>query len=183
EEFLLQRQARRGHHEVGALQQRQVQPAGHEGDARELRPQRLDARRRGARVGARQAPAARGEVADHRATRVAEAGDDGVAAHQRTFSVARPMSTSSRLMIQKRTITFGSAQPLSSKWWWIGAMRKMRLPVSLNEATCRITEAVSSTKMPPISSTTISWRTTTATVPRAPPSASAPTSPMNTCAG
>ena len=36
------------------------------------------------------------------------------AAH-RSFSVDRPASTSSSEMIQKRTITFGSAQPLSSK--------------------------------------------------------------------
>ena len=33
----------------------------------------------------------------------------------RSFSVDRPASTSRKLMIQKRTITFGSAQPLSSK--------------------------------------------------------------------
>ena len=36
--------------------------------------------------------------------------------HQRTFNVARPTSTSTTLMIQKRTITRGSGQPLSSKW-------------------------------------------------------------------
>ena len=53
-------------------------------------------------------------------------------------------------MIQKRTITRGSGQPLSSKWWWIGAMRNTRLPVSLNEATWIITDSVSITKMPPM---------------------------------
>ena len=31
-----------------------------------------------------------------------------------SFSVARPASTRMKLMIQKRTMTFGSAQPLSS---------------------------------------------------------------------
>jgi hypothetical protein len=36
--------------------------------------------------------------------------------HQRTFNVARPISTSTTEMIQKRTITRGSGQPLSSKW-------------------------------------------------------------------
>ena len=41
-------------------------------------------------------------------------------------------------------------------------MRKMRLPVSLKEATCRITEAVSSTNTPPMTSATSSWRTMTA---------------------
>jgi hypothetical protein len=34
---------------------------------------------------------------------------------QRTFKVARPMSTSTTLMIQKRTMTRGSGQPYSSK--------------------------------------------------------------------
>src|SRR6185369_14752405 len=49
---------------------------------------------------------------------------------QRTLSVASATSASMKLMIQKRTITFGSAQPLSSKWWWMGAILKTRLPVS-----------------------------------------------------
>ena len=35
----------------------------------------------------------------------------------RIFSVERPMSTSTRAMIQNRTMTRGSGQPLSSKWW------------------------------------------------------------------
>ena len=86
-------------------------------------------------------------------------------------------------MIQKRTITRGSGQPLSSKWWWIGAMRKIRRPVSLNEATCAITDSVSMTKMPPTITSTISWRTMTAMQPSVAPSASAPTSPMKTMAG
>ena len=33
-----------------------------------------------------------------------------------------------RAMIQKRTTIVTSAQPFSSKWWWIGLIRKMRLP-------------------------------------------------------
>ena len=37
--------------------------------------------------------------------------------------------------ITNRAMTFGSLQPISSKWWWSGAIRKTRLPVSLNEAT------------------------------------------------
>ena len=40
---------------------------------------------------------------------------EAFADHQRTFNVARPISTSTKLMIQKRTITRGSGQPLSSK--------------------------------------------------------------------
>jgi hypothetical protein len=57
------------------------------------------------------------------------------------------------------------------------------LPVSLKLATCNITDTVSITNTPPITSSTISWRTITATQPSAAPIASAPTSPMNTCAG
>ena len=36
--------------------------------------------------------------------------------HQRIFRLARPISTSTTVMIQKRTMTRGSGQPLSSKW-------------------------------------------------------------------
>src|SRR3546814_806195 len=103
--------------------------------------------------------------------------------HQRTFNVARPISTSTTEMIQKRTITRGSGQPLSSKWWWIGAIRNTRRPVSLNEATWIITDSVSMTNTPPMITSTSSWRTITAMVPSTAPSASAPMSPMNTIAG
>ncbi|MOA66011.1 hypothetical protein D3C78_1926220 [compost metagenome] len=62
-------------------------------------------------------------------------------------------------------------------------MRNTRLPVNLNEATWITTERVSMTNTPPMMNRTISWRTMTAMVPSAAPSARAPTSPMNTCAG
>src|SRR6185312_2567627 len=103
--------------------------------------------------------------------------------HHRTFNVARPTSTSTTEMIQNRTITRGSGQPFNSKWWWIGAIRNTRLPRNLKLPTCSITDAVSTTNKPPITSRMISWRTITATQPIAAPIASAPTSPMNTCAG
>ena len=48
-----------------------------------------------------------------------------------TFSVARPIIARIRLMIQNRITICGSAQPFFSKWWWIGAIRKMRLFVRL----------------------------------------------------
>jgi len=41
-------------------------------------------------------------------------------------------------------------------------MRKMRLPVSLNDTTCIITDTVSRTNTPPMMNRTISWRTITA---------------------
>ena len=46
-------------------------------------------------------------------------------------------------MIQKRITTVDSCHPSRSKWWWIGAILKTRLPVSLKEVTCTITETVS----------------------------------------
>ena len=36
------------------------------------------------------------------------------------------MATPMPATIQKRMTTVVSGQPTSSKWWWIGAMRKMR---------------------------------------------------------
>ena len=87
------------------------------------------------------------------------------------------------MITQNRTITRGSGQPFSSKWWCNGAIRNTRRPVSLNDATCTMTDTVSTTNTPPMISSTISWRTTTATTPSAAPSASAPMSPMKTCAG
>ena len=49
----------------------------------------------------------------------------------RTFSVASPTIANIKLMIQKRMTIWGSAQPRFSKWWWMGAMRKMRFLVRL----------------------------------------------------
>ena len=82
-------------------------------------------------------------------------------------------------MIQKRITIVCSCQPSFSKWWWIGAIRKTRLPVSWNQLTWIITESASITKMPPTTPSRISCRISTAIVPSAPPSASEPTSPMN----
>src|SRR5258707_10100432 len=62
-------------------------------------------------------------------------------------------------------------------------MRKIRLPVKRNDITCRITESASSTKTPPTKNSKISCLMATATMPIDPPSASEPTSPMNTSAG
>ena len=92
-------------------------------------------------------------------------------------------------MIQKRITTCVSVQPLFSKWWCSGAINRMRRPspylrlVYLNQPTWIITDSASTTKTPPMIASAISCRVITAIVPSAPPSASAPTSPMNTCAG
>src|SRR5438046_8507524 len=59
-----------------------------------------------------------------------------------TIPASAPMS-------QKRMVVFSSGQPMSSKWLCSGDMRKMRLPRSLKEPTCSITETVSTTNMRP----------------------------------
>ena len=51
---------------------------------------------------------------------------------------------------------FVSDQAFISKWWWIGAIRKRRRPQYLNEKTWRITESASTTKIPPIRSSSTS---------------------------
>ena len=56
---------------------------------------------------------------------------EGLGGDHLSFSVARPASASTKLMIQNRITTVGSDQPKCSKWWWIGAIRKTRLPVRL----------------------------------------------------
>src|SRR6185436_10302270 len=62
-------------------------------------------------------------------------------------------------------------------------MRNTRLPVSLNEATWMITDSASITNTPPTMPSSSSCLMRMATVPSAAPSASEPTSPMNTSAG
>src|SRR5690606_18133172 len=100
-----------------------------------------------------------------------------------SFSVDRPASARTRLMIQKRITTVDSDQPSCSKWLWIGAMRNTRLPVRLKKKTCTMTETASSTNRPPTTASTISWWIETAIAPNAPPKARLPVSPMNTAAG
>ena len=92
-------------------------------------------------------------------------------------------------MIQNRITTVTCSQPRFSKWWWIGAIRKIRRPtpvtrfVALNQVTCIITDTVSSTNMPPMMMSSSSVRVRIAKPARAPPSASEPVSPMKIAAG
>ena len=104
---------------------------------------RREARRRGRRdplglvVGAQHMRAAGDERLRGGKARPAEAehGDtlaaEGLGGDHLSFSVERPRRASTKAMIQKRITTCGSVQPICSKWWWMGAMRKTRLPVSL----------------------------------------------------
>ena len=60
--------------------------------------------------------------------------EDGLIAevqHQRSFRDDRATRPRMADTIQNRTTIFCSAQPSFSKWWWIGAIRKTRLPVRL----------------------------------------------------
>ncbi len=124
-----QRHAGRRHDLGRAIEQSHVETA--KGDLRLRRKltQRRSFRRRGAAVRHRELHTARTQVTRARHARAPEADDDGASGlrpagcadvdlrrhAQRTFRVARPTSTRITEMIQKRTITFGSAQPLSSK--------------------------------------------------------------------
>ena len=58
-------------------------------------------------------------------------------------------------MIRKRNMIFVSLHAFISKWWWIGAIRKTRLPKRRRLITWMITLAASMTKMPPISLTPV----------------------------
>src|ERR1700728_2337606 len=131
------------------------------------------------RMTARQPRAAEAEHRD----RLARKGSDGDQVVHRSFNVERPASASITEMIQNRITICGSVQPSCSKWWWIGAILKMRLPVSLKEITWTMTETASSTNRPPITASTISCLVATATAPSMPPSASEPVSPMKIDAG
>ncbi len=118
---LAQRYPGRGDHQVRALQQPGIQPANPHRDPGIDLFQARELRRALPRIRNRQPPAARVQVArtgepratqshDHSVTRLG--GSQG----HRSFNVASPASTNSSEMIQNRTITFGSGQPLSSKW-------------------------------------------------------------------
>ena len=53
----------------------------------------------------------------------------------RSFNVLRLNRARRIAMIQSLTTTFGSSHPFISKWWWMGAIRKIRLPLDLNDST------------------------------------------------
>src|ERR1035441_3852782 len=122
-----------------------------------------------------------GEAEDRRGVDLGQVGSERE--RHRSFNVESAKSAKTIATIQNRMMTFDSGHPASSKWWWSGAIRKMRLPRSLKEPTCRITEAVSATNTPRTRTSRISCLMSTATVPSPAPSASEPVSPMKTSAG
>src|SRR5215217_5449406 len=78
---------------------------------------------------------------------------------------------------------FVSDQACSSKWWWIGAIRKTRLRNAWKEKTWISTLSASITKMPPITISSTSVFVITASAAIAPPRPSDPVSPMKIDAG
>ena len=48
-----------------------------------------------------------------------------------SFRSARLATAMTAATIQKRSVIFVSGMPLNWKWWWSGAMRKIRRPVDL----------------------------------------------------
>ena len=62
----------------------------------------------------------------------------------------KPIAASAAATIQKRRMIFVSDHACSSKWWWIGAIRKTRLPRVWNQKTWIRTDSASMTKMPPM---------------------------------
>ena len=83
-------------------------------DLRRLLAHGRQLRRSIARIGDAHRPAFAHQPAHDRETAFAES--EHQRAHQRTFNVERPISTSMMVMIQKRTTTWFSFQPESSKW-------------------------------------------------------------------
>ena len=110
---LLQRDPGRHQQLRGAVQQRQIEAAQSKVELLRQRAQRGKSGRILARIRRTDRNTPLREVAYARGARLSETHDDAV--HQRIFKVARPARTNTKLMIQKRTITRGSGQPLSSK--------------------------------------------------------------------
>ena len=119
QEGFAQRHARRDDDLVGAFEQRGVESAERGGGIRDQAAQFSEAGRRGTRVGHDQLMPARSEMTRAGDAGAAKTDDDTARAacsllHQRSFNVASPIRTSMKEMIQKRTMTFGSAHPFSS---------------------------------------------------------------------
>src|SRR5262249_57983010 len=141
---------RAGHHEMDAVEQLRRRAAEPEVD---VRPRgRVELEARGIlRVGDAYANAARREQLRDGSARAAEPDDERASrqVHQRSFSVESARSAQMMATIQKRTMICGSGQPRSSKWWWMGAIRKIRLRRSRNPTTWPITHTAPTSTPPP----------------------------------
>ena len=95
----------------------------------------------------------------------------------------KPIALQTAATIQKRRMIFVSDHAMSSKWWWIGAIRKTRLRKVWKAKTWISTDSASMTKMPPRMISSTSVLVITASPAIAPPSPSDPVSPMKIVAG
>ena len=131
-----QRDSGRHDDEVDALEKRLGMPAqdiAHAGALHEalgiglrVRARHFDtALREGRNGGAARA----GEAEDRRGADLGQVGSERE--RHRSFNVESAKSAKRMATIQNRMMTFDSGHPPSSKWWWSGAMRKMRFPRSL----------------------------------------------------
>src|SRR5690349_10975953 len=140
----------------------------------------LQLHRRVPRIDARDLEAARPERLDRRDPGASEADDQVRAVGERWshlmscwYSV-NPIALQIAATIQKRRMIFVSDHAMSSKWWWIGAMRNTRLRNVWNEKTWMSTLSASSTKMAPRRSSSTSVFVMTAMPAIAPPNPSEP---------
>ena len=104
-------------HQLDAVEHLGAEIAGDDLGQRRVRTQRVQPGRGGAAVGHAHTRPAQRAPARHRETGLTEPEDENVFARKfahRSFSVDSPNSTSMMVMIQKRTTTWVSFQPLSS---------------------------------------------------------------------
>src|SRR5262249_25729145 len=123
----------------------------HAGDVRALAPEQ-----------ARRGQAALADPSDHHA-RACELGEHGQV--HRSLIASTATAPQRMATIQNRTMIFGSGTPLSSKWWWTGAILNTRRPVSLKDITWIITERISAKNTPLMMAETTSFLDSMASAP------------------
>ena len=122
------REARAAEDGLRSFEQGLAELAGDETRLRQALAQRAEHRRLIARVRDGDVRAfARAPLRDREARDPAAEDEDVLAVHL-SFKVDRPTRHSSMVMIQNRTTTCVSVQPLFSKWWCSGAISRIRLP-------------------------------------------------------
>src|ERR1017187_8126217 len=104
-----------------------------------------------------------GEAEDRRGADLGQVGSERE--RHRSFNVESAKSAKRMATIQNRMMTFDSGHPASSKWWWSGAIRQMRLPRSLKDPPCRTADAPATTKTPPAGRSRIPCLMSRPTVP------------------
>ena len=94
-----------------------------------------------------------------------------------------PRAAKSPARIQNRTMTVVSGQPMSSKWWWSGAIRNTRRWKTRKLMTWMTTDRVTITNRPPMMTSRRSRFISRQSAARPEPIDSDPVSPMKIFAG